>query len=94
MYKWGWDQKRKKYGPELAALMMPSMDGLGDNPYFSLGDNQNEGNYLFSENNDEENSHLIGNDQDNIRNGPKRLFDNPTPFPKEDLLDKLSTKLA
>ncbi len=22
VYKWGWDQKRKKYGPEIAALMM------------------------------------------------------------------------
>jgi hypothetical protein len=23
VYKWGWDQKRKKYGPEIAAMMMP-----------------------------------------------------------------------
>jgi hypothetical protein len=22
VYKWGWDQKRKKYGPEMASLMM------------------------------------------------------------------------
>lgn len=27
VYKWGWDQKRKKYGPELAALMMPPFEG-------------------------------------------------------------------
>ena len=26
VYKWGWDQKRKKYGPELAALMMPGFE--------------------------------------------------------------------
>lgn len=32
VYKWGWDQKRKKYGPELAALMMPGFEeyeGMG-----------------------------------------------------------------
>lgn len=26
VYKWGWDQKRKKYGPEAAALMMPPFE--------------------------------------------------------------------
>lgn len=30
VYKWGWDQKRKKYGPELAALMMPPFEGFGE----------------------------------------------------------------
>lgn len=25
VYKWGWDQKRKTYGPEEAALMMPPL---------------------------------------------------------------------
>jgi len=29
VYKWGWDQKRKKYGPELAALMMPPFESFG-----------------------------------------------------------------
>ena len=27
VYKWGWDQKRKKYGPEAAALMMAQCMG-------------------------------------------------------------------
>lgn len=31
VYKWGWDQKRKKYGPEAAALMMPPFESLGYN---------------------------------------------------------------
>ena len=26
VYKWGWDQKRKKYGPEIAAMMMIPFD--------------------------------------------------------------------
>lgn len=30
VYKWGWDQKRKKYGPELAALMMAPFEGCLD----------------------------------------------------------------
>jgi hypothetical protein len=29
VYKWGWDQKRKKYGPEAAALMMPPFESMG-----------------------------------------------------------------
>lgn len=35
VYKWGWDQKRKKYGPEAAALMMPqfSFSELNHEPY-------------------------------------------------------------
>lgn len=28
VYKWGWDQKRKKYGPEIAALMMPPFESM------------------------------------------------------------------
>ncbi len=28
VYKWGWDQKRKKYGPEAAALMMAGCSGF------------------------------------------------------------------
>lgn len=28
VYKWGWDQKRKKYGPEIAAMMMIPFDQL------------------------------------------------------------------
>ena len=33
VYKWGWDQKRKKYGPEVALAMggMPPMSPLGSN---------------------------------------------------------------
>lgn len=27
VYKWGWDQKRKLYGPEAAAMMMASCGG-------------------------------------------------------------------
>jgi hypothetical protein len=27
VYKWGWDQKRKKYGPEFADMMMPPFEG-------------------------------------------------------------------
>jgi hypothetical protein len=30
VYKWGWDQKRKKYGPEAAALMMPPFGQFSD----------------------------------------------------------------
>lgn len=38
VYKWGWDQKRKKYGPELAALMMPPFESLGgqDHPFLGM----------------------------------------------------------
>ncbi len=32
VYKWGWDQKRKKYGPELAALMMPPFEEFEGGP--------------------------------------------------------------
>ena len=33
VYKWGWDQKRKKYGPEIALKMsgMAPMSPLGSN---------------------------------------------------------------
>lgn len=34
VYKWGWDQKRKKYGPEIAALMMPPFESM----QFSMSD--------------------------------------------------------
>ena len=30
VYKWGWDQKRKKYGPEIAAQMMPPFGQFSD----------------------------------------------------------------
>lgn len=36
VYKWGWDQKRKKYGPELAALMMPPFEGFSGSGDFLL----------------------------------------------------------
>ncbi len=43
VYKWGWDQKRKKYGPELAALMMPGFEeyeGMGNLGDGNVGDMQ------------------------------------------------------
>jgi hypothetical protein len=31
VYKWGWDQKRKKYGPEVADLMMQGLVSIDEN---------------------------------------------------------------
>ncbi len=34
VYKWGWDQKRKKYGPEIAAMMMVPFDQMDFNDHY------------------------------------------------------------
>ena len=44
VYKWGWDQKRKKYGPELAALMMPPFESLGMSNYNEGGADNGQSN--------------------------------------------------
>lgn len=102
VYKWGWDQKRKKYGPELAALMMPPFEsmGSGDNAayhYEMMKEAALDGEVDYQDE-DEEEVHDQGPNKENMPpeelSSKARLFGNPTPFPNEALLEKLSNKLA
>jgi len=106
VYKWGWDQKRKKYGPELAALMMPPFESLGDvnHPFMGMeGATTEQLAYHYKmmkeagelQNHEFDNDGLFDDEEDsNEDEGQKRQLPIPTPFPNEALLDKLSSKLA
>ena len=97
VYKWGWDQKRKKYGPELAALMMPGFE-----EYEAAI--ANEGGEAFhlqmlkeareEEEEDSEEEEEKEKAEQHTLSMKARLYGNPTPFPNEALLEKLSNKLA
>jgi hypothetical protein len=112
VYKWGWDQKRKKYGPEIAALMMngqfegfpPGFEHLADgnddfHKQMMLEAEQDEDSDGIDDcYDDDHHPHFeAGEDAKKIEQPLKssRLFDNlPTRFPNEELLEKLSNKLA
>ena len=109
VYKWGWDQKRKKYGPELAALMMPGFEeyecGVGGNELDKeLGNDSGMQAFhlqMLKEAGEEEEDEDASEDEDDNKQAADhtlsmkaRLYGNPTPFPNEALLEKLSNKLA
>lgn len=91
VYKWGWDQKRKKYGPELAALMMPpfeefegcDMDGL-------VGDELAAYHMKMIREAEDEGESF----DDDLEPEHQDSRFAPSPFPNEALLEKLSNKLA
>jgi hypothetical protein len=94
VYKWGWDQKRKKYGPEAAALMMPPFESymqdmpIGDSAEHILGDSADGYNNDLPSGLSEVGYFKVPHSNEEYKSS--RLFGNPTPFPNETLLEQLS----
>lgn len=64
VYKWGWDQKRKKYGPEIAALMMNGQFE-GFPPGFELqGDDDFHKKMMFEAGEDDDSDGIDGFEDD------------------------------
>jgi hypothetical protein len=84
VYKWGWDQKRKKYGPELAALMMPPFEEFENG-----GGNEELAAYHLKMIKEAEDEGDSSDDEPETKDGRFAPA-----FPNEALLEKLSHKLA
>ena len=101
VYKWGWDQKRKKYGPELAALMMAPFEGclddaIGKHHFLQIEDDFEGDQGIDSEDGIVE-KNIPSSQMPNFpqqKENLNKFMKSVAPFPNEALLEKLSNKLA
>jgi hypothetical protein len=93
VYKWGWDQKRKKYGPEAAALMMAGCSGFANSS--STYNNKQPQPISFSNSRDFNHDISNGSSTSLVAEYKNNNFPglNSTPFPNDIQLEQLSNQL-